>query len=256
MTRRLPVPAVTVDQMREVDRLMTEEYGILLIQMMENAGRNLATLVSIVARGAAAKSVLVLAGSGNNGGGGLVAARHLSNMGWQVRVVLASRAEELPEVPRRQASVLAKMGVEVIDGAAPDESELAGAFDLAGVIVDALLGYSLAGAPRATAARLIEAANASSKPIVAQDLPSGVSATDGRVYEPSIRAAATLTLALPKDALASDEARARAGDLYLGDISVPPGLYSRLGLDVGPLFEEGTPIRLVWEASGWVTGSS
>jgi len=50
MTKGLSVPAVTVEQMREVDRLMIEEYGILLIQMMENAGRNLAALVSTVAR--------------------------------------------------------------------------------------------------------------------------------------------------------------------------------------------------------------
>lgn len=254
MTKHFSVPAVTVEQMREVDRLMIEEYGILLIQMMENAGRNLAALVSEIAQGASGKGVLVLAGVGNNGGGGLVAARHLSNMGAQVRVVLSAAADELREVPAHQASILAKMEVEMLDGRALDQERLAAAFGDATVIVDALLGYSLSGAPRGSAARLIEQANASGKAIVALDVPSGVSVSDGCVYEPSIRAAATLTLALPKTALAAAEARARSGDLYLADISVPPGLYRRLGLDVAPLFADGSPIRLAWTPSGWVTG--
>lgn len=253
MTKHSSVPAVTVEQMREVDRQMIEEYGILLIQMMENAGRNLAVLVSAIAQGAFGKSVLVLAGTGNNGGGGLVAARHLSNMGAQVRVILSAAADDLREVPAHQASILAKMEVEMLDGRALDQERLAAAFGGATVIVDALLGYSLSGSPWGGAARVIDEANSSGKPVVALDVPSGISATDGRVYEPSIRATATLTLALPKTALATDEARAGSGDLYLADISVPPGLYRRLGLDVAALFSDGSPIPLAWTASGWTT---
>ena len=186
------VPSVTVEQMREVDRLMIEEYGILLIQMMENAGRSLATLVSDIAP--IGENVLVLAGGGNNGGGGLVAARHLSNLGAQVRVILSAGANELREMPAHQASILMKMGVETLEWKPSDEARLAAAFSAHGVIVDALLGYSLSGSPRGGAARLIEMANASGKPIVALDVPSGVSATDGRVYEPAIRATATATV--------------------------------------------------------------
>ena len=253
MTKGLKVPSVTVEQMREVDRLMIEEYGILLIQMMENAGRNLAMLVLDVARGISGKNVLVLAGGGNNGGGGLVAARHLCNMGAQVCVILSAAADELRETPAHQASVLRKMGIETLEWNPSDEARLA-AFSVPTVIVDALLGYSLSGSPRGGAARLIEMANASGKQIVALDVPSGVSATDGRVYEPAMRAMATVTLALPKTALGSEEARALSGDLYLADISVPLGLYRRLGLELAPLFANGSPIPLIWTADGWVTG--
>lgn len=135
-----------------------------------------------------------------------------------------------------------------------DEARLAAAFSVPAVIVDALVGYSLSGSPRGGTARLIEMANASGKPIVALDVPSGVSAADGRTYEPAIRATATLTLALPKTALGGDDARALSGDLYLADISVPPALYRRLGLEVAPLFASGRPLLLVWKSAGWVTG--
>ncbi|HUF52983.1 MAG TPA: NAD(P)H-hydrate epimerase [Dehalococcoidia bacterium] len=247
------VPSVTVEQMRDVDRLMIEEYGILLIQMMENAGRNLATLVSTIAQAVSGKSVLVLAGMGNNGGGGLVAARHLSNMGAHVRVILSAAMDELHEMPAHQASILKKIGVEMLEWMPSEESRLVATFGISGIIVDALLGYSLDGAPRGGTARLIEEANASGKPIVALDVPSGLSATDARIYEPCISATATLTLALPKTALASAEARAKSGQLYLADISVPTGLYHRLGIELPTLFTGGSPIKLVWTPSGWMT---
>ena len=76
------VPVLTTAQMAEVDRLMIEEYQISLIQMMENAGRNLAELARRQLGGQVAdRSVVILSGAGNNGGGGLAAARHLHNWG-------------------------------------------------------------------------------------------------------------------------------------------------------------------------------
>lgn len=188
MSESIRVPSVSVEQMREVDRLMIEECGILLIQMMENAGRNLAALASRIAGGAPGKRVLVLAGKGNNGGGGLVAARHLSNMDARVRVILSARAGELGEIPAHQASILAKMKLDLLSGPGLPVDEVAKRCRDADVIVDALLGYSLAGAPRQAEAALISEANASERPIVALDVPSGVSATDGRVHGPHIRA--------------------------------------------------------------------
>jgi len=74
------VPYVTTDQMREVDRLMVEEYGIVLLQMMENAGRGLARLARdrFLDGDARRRSITVVAGAGGNGGGGLVCARRLA----------------------------------------------------------------------------------------------------------------------------------------------------------------------------------
>ncbi|MEE8157916.1 MAG: NAD(P)H-hydrate epimerase, partial [Dehalococcoidia bacterium] len=96
------LPYLTTEQMREVDRLMIEEYGILLIQMMENAGRNLAHLARrrFLDGDSQGSRVLVLAGTGGNGGGGLVCARHLRNQGADVRVFTTAGASRFAEVPR------------------------------------------------------------------------------------------------------------------------------------------------------------
>lgn len=107
------LPALTASQMREVDRLMVEEVRIELLQMMENAGRALAEQARRHLDGLRGKRVLVLAGSGGNGGGGMAAARRLSIVGADVRVLLAREPELLQGVPRRQLDVLVAMRVRV-----------------------------------------------------------------------------------------------------------------------------------------------
>jgi len=116
----------------------------------------------------------------------------------------------------------------------------------ADLIIDTLLGYSLEGAPRGGPAQLISEANEHDAPVLSLDLPSGVEATAGTVHTPTIRADATLTLALPKEGLRAPEAVPYVGELYLGDIGVPPVLYSSpsLGLKVGYLFAAADIIRL------------
>ena len=137
--------------MVEVDRLMIEEYKIELIQMMENAGRNLAELGRRKLGGlVAGKSIACLCGAGNNGGGGLVAARHLHNWDADVVLVLAFETSRLKEVPAHQWKILTQMGVETNQD--PDFAE-------ADLIIDALIGYGLSDDPREPVASLIEKAN-------------------------------------------------------------------------------------------------
>ena len=109
------LPAVTAAQMAEVDRIMVEDLGIALVQMMENAGRHLADLVLA---GWQPERVVVLAGPGGNGGGGMVAARHLANRGIHAEVVLSDEAR-LKDVPARQRTILDAMGVPVHEAAGP-----------------------------------------------------------------------------------------------------------------------------------------
>ncbi len=232
------LPVLSVAQMREVDRQMEEEYGILLVQMMENAGRSLADLAQAWLGGSIAGiPVLVLAGKGNNGGGGLVAARHLANRGAEVQVVTASPIDAFGDVPAHQLQSLLSMGVSVTP--AGDGWELPSA-DL---VLDALIGYSLDGAPRGEVADLIRLANSHPAAILALDVPSGLDADTGQAFAPCIRAAATLTLALPKTGLLAGS-RDIVGDLFLADISVPSGLYAGLGIEAPPLFADGPLLHL------------
>jgi NAD(P)H-hydrate epimerase len=221
-------PAVTAEQMREVDRLMIDELGIDLQRMMENAGANLATL-AIDAIGP--RSVCVLAGPGGNGGGGLTAARHLANRGVGVSVVPSEDDASFAPVPRQQIDILRRMGLDVLHDPAP-----------ADLIIDALIGYSLHGAPQGRAAELIRWANASDDPVLSLDLPSGLDATTGEACEPCVTATATMTLALPKTGLRS--APDRVGRLYLADISVPALVYARIGITVPPVFAQSTIVEV------------
>lgn len=229
----MPVPAVTAEQMREVDRLAVEVYGIQLIQMMEHAGRALAVVARTMLGGdPRGRRVLVAAGRGNNGGGGITAARHLANWGAVVSVLL-DREDALTGVPQQQQRATRGAGAEIV--AAPAALD-AVHIDAAHLILDALIGYSLRGAPRGWTAEMIRRINGSGIPVLALDVPSGLEATTGEILEPCVRAAATVTLALPKTGLLTARGRAAAGALYLADIGLPPALYRRLGLSVGPIF--------------------
>jgi len=220
--------------MAEVDRLMIEEYHIELLQMMENAGRNLADFAQMMLTGTSNPSVLVLIGAGNNGGGGLVAARHLLNRGLKVSIVLIRAENHLKEIPAHQWQILQKMG------AAASKAANVNDFDL---VIDAMIGYGLQGHPRESAARWIEELNAANTPILSLDVPSGLDASRGIPLEPCVHADATLTLALPKTGLLTAEAKDFVGELYLADISVPHQLYRSLGLKVGPIFREHAIIK-------------
>lgn len=215
-------------QMVEVDRVMVEDLRIELVQMMENAGRNLARLVVDMY---APTSVGVYVGSGGNGGGGLVAARHLSNMGVRVHVVATRRASELAPAIQQQMAIVQRLGLPV--GTASVDVD---------VSIDALIGYSLSGAPRGLALSFIEAFAQSPTPVVSLDVPSGLDASTGEAPGVVVHADATLTLAMPKVGLRDCEA---VGRLFVGDISVPPAVYAGLDINVpAPPFERGPIIEI------------
>ncbi len=223
--RRAPeVCHITAAQMADVDDAMTRVLGVDLLQMMENAGRHLAHLARrrFLGGAPAGRRVVVLAGAGGNGGGALVAARRLYAWGACVRILLSAPPEALSPAARRQLDIAVRFGVPLAGTAAGATSP-----DL---IVDGLIGYGLVGVPRGAAADLIRWANGQGAPILSLDVPSGLDATSGAAGEPTIRASATVTLALPKTGLRAAGARPVVGELYLGDIGVPPGVYRAMGL--------------------------
>lgn len=238
------IPTVSVDQMREVDRLMVEEIGIVLLQMMENAGRTLAEQARrMLAGDVRGRRIVVLAGRGGNGGGGMAAARRLAIWGADVSVVLGQARDRMKAVPARQLDILEQIGVAAHGPEAADR--LADALRTADLVLDALIGYSLRAAPREPIAALIRAADSSGARVLALDIPSGMDGDTGEAYDPTIRATATLTLALPKAGLLLPRARMWVGELYLADISVPETVYRRIGLHVGPLFARADIVPVV-----------
>ncbi len=237
------IPWLDTEQIIEVDRAMMEDYRIDLVRMMENAGRCLAIITRerFLDGSPVGKHVAVLAGGGGNGGGALVAARRLHNWGANVKVLLAKKAEKMTSVSCHQLDILNRMGIDIaVESGVPPSS------GVPNVIIDGLIGYNLKGAPNGVTRDLIEWANEQDAPVLALDTPSGIDTASGKVFDPSIQATATMTLALPKKGLRTPEAAARVGELYLADISVPPSLYATpaLGLHVGPIFAEGDVVRL------------
>jgi NAD(P)H-hydrate epimerase len=232
----MEIPALTTGQMIEVDRLMIEDYGIQLFQMMENAGRNLADLTGqILGVSLSGRSICVLCGRGNNGGGGMVAARHLLNRGAKVHTIRLSG--ELKDIPAMQWRILKRMGL---------RNEINYDLSKSDMIIDALIGYGLRGELHSPVVEQIKEINISGRPILALDAPSGLNTDLGNSGRLTVKANATMTLALPKLGLMNEAARPFVGSLYLADISVPPALYRRLGLEVGNIFSEN-PIIKLWE---------
>lgn len=232
----MQIPWITTQQMVEVDRLMIEVYDFQLVQMMENAGRNLADLSRRLLGGdVTTKRIAVLCGAGNNGGGGMVAARHLHNWGAEIALKVLLPHGKIKNIPAHQFHSLEKMGIlhkESID------------LDAVDLVIDAMIGYGLTGNPGGPFADWIRNVNDSGRPVLALDAPSGLDATTGIPGNPCICATVTMTLALPKTGLRTPEGLAYVGELYLADISVPPQLYSRLGIEIPPIFNHDTIVKL------------
>ena len=234
---------LTTEQMIEVDRLMTDVLKIELMQMMENAGRNLARLaIKRFLNDPESKKVVVMAGTGGNGGGALVAARRLHQWGADVCVLTTKPDDKYSGVPGHQLAILRRLDVKIDHSSLPSESE---SHDL---ILDGVIGYSLNGDPRGRAADLISWANSSASPILALDVPSGLDSTTGKPRTAAVDAVATMTLAMPKAGLKSTQAKSIVGELFVADIGVPDWVYREIGFqrEMGSLFKDDDFAKVDW----------
>lgn len=234
---------IDTPEMIEVDRLMIEAYHIELIQMMENAGRCLAIVAreEFLGGDPEKKRIVILAGTGGNGGGALVCARRLANWGADVEVFMTKGPERMNPIPGHQRDILNRMGISVELG---DQLPQGKAYDL---LIDGIIGYSVKGDPYGVSKTMIQWANQRAEKVLSLDTPSGLDLTSGKVHNPTVKADATLTLAMPKKGLFEKTAREVVGQLYLGDISVPPELYSRpsLGLEAKNMFRYADILKVI-----------
>ena len=189
---------VSAAEMREIDRITTEKYGVPSLTLMENAGKAVADYV--LAHYANARNITVLCGKGNNGGDGFVAARHLHQSGKQVRILLLASPADLRG---DAAAVFKDLPVNAIS--VTEESELANErtrplFE-ADLFVDAILGTGFKPPVAGLYAAAVERMNDARGPIVAVDIPSGADADSTDAQQGSIsRADSIVTFTAPRPA--------------------------------------------------------
>ena len=205
--------SVSVKQMTRVDEIAINEFGISLVEMMELAGSNLAVLsIQYLKKGG---KVLVLSGSGHNGGGGLVAARYLNDLDYDVSVFLTF--PKLKPTTKQQLDLLRNLPITIVSKLPKlDKFEL---------LIDSILGYNVKGEVREPIKSLIENINSSGVKTISLDLPSGINPDTGEPEGISVKATATLTLAAPKVGLLKPAATPYVGQLYLADIGIPKKVF-------------------------------
>jgi hydroxyethylthiazole kinase-like uncharacterized protein yjeF len=164
---------------------------------------------------------VVVAGPGNNGGDGFVAARLLSAIGYHVRVLLVGSREHL----KGDAAIAAKQWTGAVDE--PDSGTLSGA----GCIVDSVFGAGLdrpvTGVPR----QIIEVINVANIPVIAVDLPSGISGNSGAVMGAAVRARETVTFFRRKPGHLLLPGRLYCGPVTVADIAIPESVFSTVHVD-------------------------
>jgi hydroxyethylthiazole kinase-like uncharacterized protein yjeF len=231
---------LTATEIREVDRLTTERYGIPSLQLMETAGSCVANACDkLVGTGTTHPAkVAVLCGKGNNGGDGLVAARHLQSLGAQVKVYLFSNAQDLHGAAATNLQRWTASGNSVT--AITEEAAWQTVWpeiSNAAVILDAIFGTGFRGAPTGVIAKAISDINRHSQNataawpalILAVDTPSGLP-SDGHPAEgPVVCAHKTVTFTAPKPGQLISRDSAAVGMLEVVDIGSPASLVEEIG---------------------------
>ena len=216
-------------QMREADRRTIEEIGIPSLVLMENAGRQAVAAIEAVHNDLADRQVAVLCGRGNNGGDGFVVARTLLQRGVDVSVFLIGRVADVRGDARTNLEILGRLGLTVVEIADSEAWELhfSEVSDCT-LIVDAIFGTGLNAPLSGLMETVVADVNGAGIPIVAIDLPSGLSADSHQPIGDSIEAGMTVTLAAPKLSLVLPPAETRAGDIVIADIGIPQDVIQSL----------------------------
>jgi len=209
-------------QMREADRRTIDEIGIPSLVLMENAGRQVVAAIEAVHSDLSDRNVAVLCGRGNNGGDGFVVARTLVQRGVDVSVFVIGQVSEVRGDARINLEILGRLGLTVVEISDSEAWELHfSEISESTLIVDAIFGTGLNAPLSGLMETVVADVNGSGIPIVAIDLPSGLSADSHKPIGVSIEAGMTVTLAAPKLSLVLPPAENRVGDVVIADIGIP-----------------------------------
>lgn len=221
-------------QVRSLDALATEEFGIPGLVLMENAARHAADIALDGVEGEDDPSALIVCGPGNNGGDGLGVARHLHNAGLDVSIILLGEPGRGSDAAT-QLDIITRMRVPIrrVEADA-GQVVLAAAAAMGGpsVIIDAIFGTGLSGPPQAGPAGAIAAINQLASvacPTLAIDCPSGMDVDTGEPLGECVKASVTVTFAGLKPGFLSLDAQAWLGEVIVADIGAPRELLARVG---------------------------
>jgi NAD(P)H-hydrate epimerase len=220
---------LNTQQMREADRQTIDEIGIPSVVLMENAGRQAVAAMEAAFDDLATSRVGVLCGRGNNGGDGFVVARTLAQRGVEATVYLLGSVADVRGDARTNLEILGRVGVTVVEITNAQEWELHfSEISECELIVDAIVGTGFHGPLTGLLETVVADINGLGVPVVAIDLPTGVSADSHEVDGEAIEATMTVTLAAPKVPLILPPADAYGGDLVIADIGIPASVIDEL----------------------------
>ncbi len=222
-------------QMREADRFTIEEIGIPSLVLMENAGRQVVAAIETAFEDRLPGGIAVLCGRGNNGGDGFVVARTLRHHGFDASVFVIGPLDEVRGDARINLDILGRLGIAVVEVNDEQEWELHfSEISKCALMVDAIFGTGLRAGLRGMMETVVADVNQSGIPVVAIDLPSGLSADTPQRLGDCIDASMTVAIAAPKLSLVLPPGEGFAGDVVVADIGIPPQVID--GLD-GPRIE-------------------
>ncbi len=228
----------TASEMRHIDQRTIEFYRVPGMVLMEHAGLQLLRCMQTCMPGLERCHVTIVTGRGNNGGDGFVLARHLWHLGIKTRVLLLAAGRSLRGDARRAYAMAQACGVPMVRCTTSQAwRRVSRTLQDTDVVVDAILGTGLNKPPTGLYAEAIETLNALQKPMVAVDIPSGLSADDGHLRGVYVQATHTVTFALPKRGMLLYPAAAAVGKLHVVDIGIPSQAIDAEGIQVALLGE-------------------
>jgi len=230
------VKVVTSDEMRQIDKLTIEQYGVPSLILMERAGLSVAQKVREFYKGG---KIIVLCGKGNNGGDGLVVARILQNWGYRVKAILLGEKGFLSPDCDIQYKIAKNFNVPAEFKSTINPSDLHSA-----IIIDAVFGTGLNKPVSENLVEIFDMINSSNSPVFSIDIASGISADTGEVLGAAIKADYTVTFGLPKRGHILYPGADYSGKLFVEDIGFPPQLLNSEKLKV-ELIQKSSVLSLI-----------
>ncbi|MCF7809354.1 NAD(P)H-hydrate dehydratase [bacterium] len=237
------IPVANIKQMRECDRYTIEELSLPGLVLMENASRAAAAeAIQMLDGDVLGSLVLIYCGKGNNGGDGFAIARHLSNNGADVEVVLIGETKDLKGDAKTNCGLFLKLDGIVHEVVKEDDFPLTE--EIPDLVIDALLGTGFEGRVRGLYAEAIEHIKTFYAPILSVDVPSGVNAESGLAVEPVVSADVTVTFGLIKLGLLLSPGRQYCGDVKVADIGIPPDVVDKQDIQQFLISEDDVKFHL------------